>query len=151
MAARHRLGSPVPAIAFALLAVLCGSAIIGIATGALPYAEDKLTAPRWLIALAGSMFVAIGPAPLAGVFPRLSPLARGAGIYVGAVLLVLVHWVAFGDGERHFFSGGAPGGGVLRSPVSENLGRSWFGAIAALLDALVVWALWRSVRERAKR
>ena len=142
---------PAAAIGFAALAVLAGAAVIGIAVGAIAYDAEKLRAPRWLIALAGSMFVAVAPVPLASVAPRLAPLARAAGAYVGVVLLVLVHWVAFGEGERQFFAGGTPHGGGLRSPVGETAGRSWFGAIAVLLDALVLWAGWRALRERVAK
>jgi hypothetical protein len=142
MSARRKPAPPAAAIGFAALAVFTGAAVIGIASGAIPYDAEKLRAPRWLVALAGSMFVAVAPVPLASIAPRLAPLARAAGVYVGVVLLVLVHWVAFGDGERQFFSGPAHGGS-LRTPVGEHAGRAWFGAIAVLLDALVLWALWR--------
>jgi hypothetical protein len=151
MPARRKLESPAAAIAFAAIVALAGAALMGIASGAIPYDADKLTAPRWLLILAGSMFVAISPVPLASVFPRFAPAARLAGPYIGAVLLLLVHWVAFGPGERAFSMGGAPVGSALRSPVSEGVGRTWFGVIALALDALVVWALFRALRERWPR
>jgi hypothetical protein len=148
MPALRKLESPAVAIAFAAIVTLAGAALMGIASGAIPYDNEKLTAPRWLLFLVGSMFAAIAPVPLASVFPRFAPLARVAGPYSGAVLLLLVHWVAFGPGERAFSAGGAPVGSAPRPPVSEGMGRMWFGAIALALDALVVWSLVRAPRER---
>lgn len=89
MSARRKLESPAPAIAFAGLAVSSGVAIIGIATGVIPYDPENLTAPRWLVALAGAMFVASAVVPLASVFPRLTPIAPMAGFFIALVLLVL--------------------------------------------------------------
>lgn len=127
-----------------------GVASIGIATGVIPYDPAKVHAPAWILIIAGAMFIACGLVPLARAF-RL-PVA--VNHFVAAIVLVglttIVNWVAFGPGERRFTGSAAVGGFTSRTAV-ESMGRVWFGAMAILLDVVIVLGLWDKLRSRRNR
>ena len=124
---------------FALPFLAAGVGIIGIGTGTIPFPPDKVHAPPWVIVLCGLVFLCGGLAVVAATFGLEQSVGRVFGLPIVAALLVVLHWVAFGDGERKFTATTSIDGGVVDArPLAESTGRFAFGAYAILLDAALV-------------
>ena len=119
-----------------------GSAIIAVGMEWIPFPPKALHVPRWVIALTGLAFAAVGFAPLAARFGRYRWVSQAAAIVAFASLAVIVNWVAFGPGPRQFSGGMSVGGFVIASPSGSEIGgRVMFGVGAVILDLIVLVVL----------
>ena len=126
---------------------LAGGAILALAVGWIPSDPAKLEAPRWVIASAGVMFIAGGVTPLGQAFSLPSWLGPLAGLIAAAALALVLNWVAFLPGGRHFSgSSSLLGFQMGTSAAGEMTGRIVFGACAVLVDAIVLVGLVRLLR-----
>jgi hypothetical protein len=67
------------------------------------------------------------------------------------VLVLILNWIAFGAGPRHFSGGIAIPFVSWSGPSSEWSGRAAFGIGAMIADLVVVWLLARGVRGAFRR
>lgn len=140
-------------LAAGFLAVGGGCFILLLAAGA--FGEEGKHAPDWIIALCGGVFTFAGLAILVqalGGGSRFSKsLASACGFFVFLSMMIVLHWVAFGPGDR-------PGSGTISLPFVRisGPGREWtlragFGVGAVIMDlallAIIVSALRRRRRE----
>lgn len=92
-----------------------------------------------LIACVGTVFGAAGLAMVAFGLAR----AGAAGRIAACALLAFVvtfNWIAFAPGERSFERKTSSSFSALeRKAVSESEGRTVFGVVALLMDALIVY------------
>lgn len=133
--------------------VLAGLGIVLLAVGVIG-SNQRLEAPRWVVAAAGLAFVLLGAALATGPTPG-TPEAASAQttwrtfLFGGAIvglMAAIFDWIAFGPGERRF-------GGTLAVPFvaisgrgSELTGRILFGIGAVLLDGAFLWITIRGLR-----
>ena len=91
--------------------LLMGAFIVLIALGIIPYDESAFHAPRWVVVVAGAVFMAGGMAVIwQGAFAhaqetiwfRVVSHIFSASIFL--CLTLVLNWVAFGSGEREFSS-----------------------------------------------
>ena len=120
------------------------SALVGLFTALMIYLHpEKLHAPAWVAYVACAAFVFAGLTILAYEF-ALHRIHAWLVAACTASLLVPGAWVAFGPGEREcsvavpFFS----------TIASGLLCRGAFGLGAVIVAALLVWVVWRAVRQR---
>lgn len=121
--------------AMALISILVGAFMLGLATGALAPAADALRTPGWLVGIGGLVFVVAGIAvafqhrPAAGWLAAMFILACGgaAGLWIGLVA---------DPGE---ISGGVP---LLSERANTALRRAAFALGGLLCLALLAWGLW---------
>lgn len=141
--------APVP-VAGGLLALLLlgmGAFIAGIGLGWVPCDPRSLHAPRWVVVVCGAVFACGGIGVLAaalGVGRAVTPLVA-AVVLVG--LALVLHWIAFADGERRFTATTYVSGFELeRHAVDERTGRTAFAFAAIALDLLLLVAAtaWRA-------
>ena len=145
------------AVAFLLLTLGTGVAMILAATGVIPSDDHGFGAPRWIVVVLGAVFVAMG------LYPVLASWATGAqrGLLGGAFALlfftaasVFLTWAALtgAEGRSALRVGGAlvP----LPEPMQSLLGRAFVVFCAALMDTITVvgwWAMGRYLwRGRAR-
>ena len=126
-----------------------GLFIVLIAANVIPVADSTFSAPRWIAGCAGLSFLLAGAA-VTLARPGGTPGNVAANPYLGGaaglVLVLILNWIAFGTGRRHF-SGGIEIPFVSWSgPSSEWFGRAAFGIGAMIADLVVVWVLVRGVR-----
>lgn len=130
------------------------------ALGVIPASDDSFGAPRWVVLMAGGLFF------IAGMYVLLlavvgEAMARGIGEVVGLAtflgLSAIVHWIAFGGGDRNDCSGGFSGLGVgFSSGVPDLECRAAFGYGALLMDFILLrgtawWIAQRVPESRAAR
>lgn len=137
---------------FASVFLLAGLAIFAVACGWIAVDTARVSAPRWVLAVAASMFCAGGFVPMT---IRLGADAWQSRL-VGAVVLIglatIFNWIAFGPGPRHFSSSFAIGGSpVDRAAASEDTGRIVFGVVAGLLDVFVIAVAVRWARGSSRK
>ena len=139
--------STVGAVLMAMAFLATGAAILALAFGAIAVDPARLSAPRWVIASAGAMFVAGGFVPLSLSCGFSAWVNHLVGLIAAASLGAVLNWIAFFPDERHFT--GITTLFDLHLPVNsggEMTGRVLFGLFALLLDAIVVTGLWRLLR-----
>ncbi|HEV8584943.1 MAG TPA: hypothetical protein VGT02_08225 [Methylomirabilota bacterium] len=136
--------------AFLLLSVGTGVAIVLAAVGILPVDERDFGAPRWIVAGAGCVFIAMGACVL------LVPWAATEtwrGLLGGAFTLVFVTagaifltWAALSgaEGRSTLSVAGLPI--PLPERVSAALDRTFVVFCAALMDTITVVAWWAMAR-----
>ena len=127
-------------IACALLVIATGVAPVLDALEVFPGSAARMNAPRWVVLLAGGLFV------MAGMYVLLlgatgEAAARSFGTVVGVALFAglaaIVHWIAFGGGDRSDCSGGISALGVgFSSSVPDLECRAAFGYGALLMDGI---------------
>jgi hypothetical protein len=142
--------SPLGEWLFGAVFWIAGLAIIALAIGWIPSPPERFQAPRWVVGVAGILFVAGGFAPMS---VRLGPdswASRAIGAAALLPLATVFNWIAFGSGPRSF-SGGISVMGLagLNGGVSESSGRVFFGIAAVLMDLMVIAMLVKWVRRRA--
>ena len=151
--------SPRAAVALGLVVSAMGGLIVLLAAGMIPGADEKLEAPRWVVAAAGLAFILAGAAMIVGYavaggagpdgdlpagtprWGRVTQSLLGLGI-VGALASVAT-WIAFGPGPRAF-TVALPF--VGRGPGDETFGRAVFGTGAVLTWVFFVVFVIVSVR-----
>lgn len=131
-----------PAFAARLLTVLfggvfvaVGGAVVAVALGHLP---ARMTAPPWVVAAAGSVFIAGGGLVIFEAFPVSTAFKKALHIAFIAALALPFNWTAFGPGEREFTGTTEVNGAARSARASEASGRIAFGIGAVLLDLVVV-------------
>lgn len=144
----------------AVLAMAAGLFPILDALDVFPDSASRMSAPRWIVLMAGGLFF------IAGMYVLLlavvgEAMARGIGEVVGLAtflgLSAIVHWIAFGGGDRNDCSGGFSGLGVgFSSGVPDLECRAAFGYGALLMDfvflrATAWWIAQRVPDSRAAR
>ncbi|HEV2055544.1 MAG TPA: hypothetical protein VGV06_10280 [Methylomirabilota bacterium] len=126
-----------------------GLFIILISANVIPVADSRFSAPRWIAGCAGLSFLLAGAA-VALARPGATPNSIAANPYLGGaaalVLVLILNWIAFGAGPRHFSGGVAIPFVSWSGPSSDWTGRAAFGICAAIMDFIVVWLLIRGVR-----
>lgn len=145
------------------LAFLAGAAIVSVALGWVHVDPSDLLAPRWVIGLAGAVFLLMGGLILHyvirnGLRGSASPAGGRddqfflAGWLVGGLMVTamaaVAAWIAFGPGDRQFSSSFGVGGGFLggSSPSDEAVGRTIFGVGAVVTGAFAIWGWIHGIR-----
>ena len=133
--------SPLGAVLFALAFFGAGGSIVALSLNYIPLDPAKLHAPRWVLTIAGLMFIAGGCVPLGTAFNFRAWVNQLIGLTVASSLAIIFNWVAFFPGERHFNGstyllgirfGSASGGDIS--------GRILFGIFALFINwMLFVW------------
>jgi len=124
-------------------AALMGAWCVLMGAGVI-HTDAPAEAPRWVIMVAGGLFVAGGvAAALTTASGRIAKAIVGAlAMAIVAGFAAIGGWIAFGPGERAF---GSPF--VVFGPkVNEAAGRIAFGLGAALCGLILVLMLTRWVR-----
>ena len=120
----------------------------------IPVPDSTFEAPRWLVGCVGLSFLLAGAA-VALSRPGAAPGTIAANPYFGGaaglVLVLILNWIAFGPGPRHFSGGIALPFVSWSSRPSEWAGRAAFGVGAFLADVIVAWVLVRSARNAFQR
>lgn len=115
-----------------------GLFLVGVGAGAIEVDPSSVRAPYWLIGMLGGMFTLAG----AWLATRGTPLESGLKLVVGPAILigmlVALHWVAFGPGERQCtgsvsipFLSTRTGVGDLECRTAFGLGAVFFDGIFA--------------------
>jgi hypothetical protein len=143
--AQQKLSRPA-ALFMGLLCFTCGAAVLAAATGVLPAAPGTLQAPRWVIGCAGVVFLAGSLLPLNAACGLPNWLNQLAGLAVALGLALVLNWIAFFPGERHFSGTFSVPGVTLAAGANAIAGRIMFGLGALLADAIVLGGLWRQLR-----
>jgi hypothetical protein len=134
---------------FSLPFLLAGGYIMATSLGYLPADEASFHAPRWVVALAGLVFVMGGLMVLVnglfGEYGRDTPVFKflqglGGMIFLLAFGLVFF-WVGFGPGEREFETSGSVGPFSASGSGDSLFGRCLFGGIGLAVLAAAVWGL----------
>jgi hypothetical protein len=146
-------GSP-PYQLIGLGTMALGLFIILISANVIPTDDSTFSAPRWLVGCAGLCFLLAGGA-VALARPGGPPGTVAANPYLGGaaalVLVVILNWIAFGPGPRHFSGGFALPFVSWSSPPSDWTGRAAFGVGAFLADVFIACLLVRGVRNAFRR
>jgi hypothetical protein len=83
-----------------------GLFIVLISANVIPVADSRFSAPRWIGGCAGLSFLLAG-AEVALARPGAAPGTVAANPYLGGaaalVLALILNWIAFGPGPRHFW------------------------------------------------
>lgn len=131
-----------------------GLFIVLISADVIPVTDSTFSAPRWLAGCAGLSFLLAGAA-VALARPGAPPGSVAANPYLGGaaalVLVVILNWIAFGPGPRHFSGGIALPFVSWSGPSSDWTGRAAFGIGAVLADVFVACLLVRGVRNAFHR
>lgn len=151
--------SPRAAVVLGLVIGAMGGLIVLLAAGMIPGGDEKLEAPRWVVACAGLAFVLAGAAMIVGyaVAGGVGPdgdLPAGTarwvwvtqsllGLGIVGALASVATWVAFGPGPRAF-TVTLPL--VGQGPGDETFGRAVFGVGAVLMWVFFVVFVIISVR-----
>ena len=126
-----------------------GLFVVLISANVIPVADSTFSAPRWLAGAAGLSFLLAGAA-VALARPGATPGSVAANPYLGGaaalVLVLILTWIAFGAGPRHFSGGIAIPFVSWSGPSGEWSGRAAVGIGAMIADLVVVWLLIRGVR-----
>ena len=142
-----------------LVLALAGVAIILVSV----YGDSgKFNAPRWVVGSMGGAFLFFGiwtaVAYAMGYDPRRSeetlpsPSVQLAVLIPGILLFAApFHWVAFGPGPRQFSMTFSIPFLSVRHPGGAVVGRILFGFGALLVDAILVAAVVRLVRQMERR
>jgi len=140
--------SPLGEWLFAAVFWIVGGSVIALAAGWIPSSPENFHAPRWVVGVAGSIFLLGGFAPIVSRLGPNSVLSRNFFLlFVGAFASVF-NWIAFGPGPRQFSGGVSVGSIASGGAASEMSGRIAFGIGAVLLDVLLLATLWGLVRRR---
>jgi len=116
-----------------------------------PGSAARMNAPRWVVLIAASLFFIVGMYVLLLAVVG-EALARGFGAVLGMAIFLglaaIVHWIAFGGGDRNGCSGGVSALGIgFSGSVPDLECRAAFGYGALLLDLIllrgVAWQLAR--------
>lgn len=134
-------------ILIALFPMIIGGFIVLSALDIIPNDPDSFNAPRWVVAVAGSIFVLAGASifasNIATQFPE-NKLAQSAQFFLGLLitlgLAVPFIWVGFGSGERQFSSSLSFGSFSTSGQGDELFGRCIFGGggLFALVFAIAM-------------
>jgi hypothetical protein len=135
----HRAGT----VLFGGLFVAVGAAIVAVALGGLP---GRMLVPAWVVASAGSVFVAGGGLVICEAFAVGAVFRKGVRILFVAALALPFHWTAFGPGEREISRTTSVHGVAHSAPASETGGRIAFGVGAVLLDLALLGLLVGALR-----
>ena len=136
-----------------LLVLIMGLWPILCATGVVPMGDRLGDTPRWVGALAGLPFAAVGLYMLFGA--RLARRKTKLAKYLIGLLPLLIFssfaaissWIAFGPGERGFAEGGSGGLATIWFGSGEEiLGRIAFGLGAVFLVLATAVGWWRYLR-----
>ena len=131
-----------------------GLFIVLVSANVIPVADSTFSAPRWLAGAAGLSFLLAGAA-VALARPGAAPGTVAANPYLGGaaalVLVLILNWIAFGAGPRHFSGGIAIPFVSWSGASSEWTGRAAFGIGALLADVIVAWVLVRGVLNASRR
>lgn len=132
---------PLGAVLMAMAFIGAGGTIVALSLNYIPLNPAKLHAPRWILTLFGLMFIAGGCVPLSTAFNFRPWVNQLIGLMAASGLTVIINWVAFFPGERHFIGSTNVLGVHLGAVQSgEMSGRILFGIFALLLDwMLFVW------------
>ena len=116
--------------------------------------ESTFEAPRWVVGCAGLSFL-LGGVAVVLARPGGPPGTLAANPYFGGaaglVLVVILNWIAFGPGERHFSGGISIPFVSWSTGASEWSGRAAFGAGALLADVIIVSVLARNMARAIRR
>jgi hypothetical protein len=134
-------------MALGLLVILMSANVIRVP-------DATFEAPRWLVGCAGLSFLLAGAA-VALARPGAAPGTVAANPYFGGaaglVLVLILNWIAFGVGQRHFSGGIALPFVSWSGASSEWTGRAAFGIGALLADVIVAWVLVRGMLNASRR
>ena len=130
-----------------------GLFVVLISADVIPVPDSTFEAPRWIVGCAGLSFLLAGVA-VALARPGAAPGSIAANSYFGGaaglVLVLILNWIAFGPGTRHFSGGIALPFVSWSSSPSEWAGRAAFGFGAFLADVIVAWVLVRNLRNAVR-
>ena len=134
--------------------LLMGAFIVLMALDIIPSDESAFHVPRWVVAVAGAVFMVGGMAVIwqsafahlqETIWYRTVSHLFAAGIFL--CFSLVFNWVAFGPGERQFSNS------ILIPFVSLELGdadfsagRFFFGIFALLLDIAVLYGAYYYLR-----
>jgi len=120
-----------------------GLLVAGLLTGHVPAKPDALRVPAAMLWLTALLFCSGG---LGLMLSRWLPKPVAfCGVIGFCCFVAIFNWVAFGPGEREFTRGKS---GSVRAPVSESEGRLVFGLFAGVLDALILYGVYRGLKQR---
>ena len=146
-------------------AVLLGSVVAlagaGIIAAAILGSAEKFHAPRWVVGSAGGSFLffggwtaalyALGYDPARPQETTPSPLVQLLVLVPGLILFAApFHWIAFGSGPRQFSGSFSIPFLSMRRGAPELPGRIMFGLGALMIDLILVAAVVRLARAKAK-
>jgi hypothetical protein len=131
-----------------LATMVLGLFVVLISADVISVADSTFSAPRWVAGCAGLSFL-LGGAAVAMARPGGPPGTLAANPYLGGtaalVLVLILNWIAFGTGPRHFSGGIAIPFVSWAGRLSEWSGRAAFGVCAVIADLVAVWLLARGV------
>jgi hypothetical protein len=131
-----------------------GFFVILVSADVIPVPDSTFEAPRWIAGCAGLSFLLAGAA-VALARPGGPPGTIAANSYFGGaaalVLVLILNWIAFGSGPRHFSGGISIPFVSWSGSSSEWTGRAAFGVGAAIADIVVAWLLARAVVNTFRR
>lgn len=144
-----------PPLAMGGMILLMGLLPVLAAFGVIPTDDASWSAPRWIGAVAGGLFVVAGLFVLTKptvdrLEPRLQKWILGLfPLLIVTGMAVIAAWIGFAPGPR-VFEGGAVNGilGISWSSGSGFLGRAAFGASAVFLIVITVIGWWKYLRGR---
>lgn len=132
-----------------------GVYIMLVAVNVIHADESSFNAPRWIVGLAGLVFLS-GGAAVSMQDAHFDPLRKRwwfraivnlAGPVIILLFAIITNWIAFGPGERSFGGGiSLPFISIFKGDVNELSGRVVFGASAICLNTLVVVLFGRGLR-----
>ncbi len=123
-----------------------GGFILAIGLEVVPFPEESIHAPRWVIAAAGLAFLFAGVSVVQQAF-QIEKFKYLPGLAIFLALTAVANWAAFGPGDRS-------GEGTLTIvgipiPVSSELsGRVAFGFGAVVIDLLLIAGLVHWLRSK---
>jgi hypothetical protein len=128
--------------------LLCAAACIAAGTfplldalDVLPGSAARMSAPRWVVMIAASLFIFCGfyvvlLALFGAARARAFGMVLGMAMFLG--LSAVVHWVAFGSGPRACGGGVSAVGIGVSGPVPDWECRAAFGYGAIFLDFMLL-------------
>ena len=118
--------------------------VAGLLTAAVIYLRPEgLHVPAWVAYVACAAFVFAGLTIIAHEF-AFSRVHAWLEVACVASLLVPGAWIAFGPGVREC----SVSGPLLSGMGSDLLCRGAFGIGAVIVAALLMWVVWRALRQR---
>lgn len=121
--------------------------------------ESSFNAPRWVVSLAGFVFISAGISVtlMDPIFDAIREkwwftYLNHLGWYgVLLCMVIILNWVAFGPGERQFSGGiSIPFITIWTDRASEWSGRVVFALSALLMDIILLWGvantIWKTLR-----
>lgn len=141
------------ALAGGALFMAMGLVVMGLASDRPTAGASAPQVPAAILWLTGTVFFAAGFGMfMFRFFPRL---ATASGLIALCAFTAVFNWIAFGPGERHFTRTTSSTTGAVtsskESAASELEGRLVFGAVAGLLDLVIVAGLYQALRHRGRR